>query len=443
MDTPTFPGSQHLQRQERLLYALTLVILLGTASAGIGTTGLGPTLVGLWEIQIHPARLLNDFTEAATDGAALVNAALVALIGLLLIWAARVRLSGPTIAAVFTLFGFGLFGKTPLNILPIMLGVYIAGRIARKQFREYILIALFGTALGPLVSAVAVELGLPTAIRIPAAIVAGLLAGVVLPAAAIVMLRLHQGYNLYNIGLTTGFIALFAAAIVCGHGTHLAGCAVWNRHPSLLLRALVPSISALLVLAGFLSGPADAVRSFGRILRLPGRLPSDFMDMASVGGSLLNMGVMGFLLWGYVVLVGADLSGPVLGGLFTVIGFASFGKHPRNVWPVLVGIMLAAVSFGQDLFAPAVILAALFGTTLAPLAGGFGIPVGIVAGFLHLAIVLRSGAWHAGIGLYNNGFAGGLTATLLVAVIEWYRSNNPTEMPARAGSMASFRKDRT
>ena len=390
---------------------------------------------------MHPARLVNDFTLAASDGAALVNATLVALIGLVLVRINGVRLSGPTVAAVFTMFGFGLFGKTPLNILPIMMGVFISARIAGKQFREYIIIALFGTALGPLVSLLAVEIGLPTALQIPVAAVGGLAAGIVLPAVAIVMLRLHQGYNLYNIGLTTGFLALFAAAVIFGRGQQLPGGRVWNDDPSLLLRLLIPSVSATLIIAGLIGGGLNALRSFRRILKLPGRLPSDFMDMDSMAGTLINMGAMGLAMWGYVVAVGADLNGPVLGGIFTVIGFAAFGKHPRNVWPVLAGIVLAAVTFGHELSAPGVILAALFGTTLAPLAGEFGVAFGVIAGFLHLVIVLRSGAWHAGIGLYNNGFAGGLTATLLVAVIEWYRANSPSKKPAREGSIASAGKD--
>jgi hypothetical protein len=35
---------------------------------------------------------------------------------------------------------------------------------------------------------------------------------------------------------------------------------------------------------------------------------------------------------------------------------------------------------------------------------------------------MQTGAWHGGFNLYNNGFAGGLTVGLFVAVIEWYRS---------------------
>jgi hypothetical protein len=69
---------------------------------------------------------------------------------------------------------------------------------------------------------------------------------------------------------------------------------------------------------------------------------------------------------------------------------------------------------------PGPLLAALFATTLAPLSGSFGPLLGIVAGVLHLTLVMRTAAWFGGVNLYNNGFAGGLTATLLVAMITWW-----------------------
>ena len=139
------------------------------------------------------------------------------------------------------------------------------------------------------------------------------------------------------------------------------------------------------------------------------------------------MGVMGLVTWGYVLAVGGDLNGPVLGGILTAMGFATFGKHPRNGWPIVAGVVAACLLFGKDLAAPGPLLAALFSLTLAPLAGEFGVFVGFIAGFLHLVMVERTGAWHLGTNLYNNGFSGGLTATLLVAVIEWYRSNHSAE----------------
>lgn len=419
------------EHQDRLLYVLIVIVLAGIIVAGLVADGPGGALTGLWRLQAHPARLINDFTLAASPGAALVNAALVAFIGLLLVRINGVRLSGPTVAAVLTMFGFGLFGKTPFNIVPVITGVFVASRFARTQFSEYILIALFGTALAPLVSLLAVELGLPAVVGIPVAALGGLAVGVILPAMARAMLRLHQGYSLYNIGLTTGIIALFAAAVTFGAADQPSGGVLWNADPSPVLVLLTPAVSLVLAITGLIAGGVSSLRSLTRILKLPGRLPSDFMTTESVAGALVNMGLMGGALWGYAMLVGAPINGPVIGGLFTVIGFAAFGKHPRNVWPVLAGVVLAALVFGFDLSSPGVILAALFGTTLAPLVGDFGTIVGVVAGFIHLAIVMRSGSWHAGIGLYNNGLAGGLTATLLVSLIEWYNANWPTRRARR------------
>lgn len=412
-----------MSASERYLYPLILSLLVLFAVAGLVIDGPSEVLRELVMLQVHPARLVNDFTVPGGSGAAVVNASLVALLGLGLVALLGIRLSGPTVAAVFTMFGFGLFGKTPLNVLPIIAGVYLAARIARREFREYTLIALFGTAVAPLVTLIAVELSLPPVAGVLVAGLAGLAAGLLLPSVAMVMLRLHQGYSLYNMGLTAGFVALFAAAIVFGNGDTIAPGRIWNGNPDLLLVLLVPATAVVLIAVGLAAGRGAALRGFGQILKLPGRLPSDFMELASVPAALVNMGVMGLIMWLYAFLVGADLNGPVLGGLFTIMGFAAFGKHPRNVLPVLAGIVIAALLFGRALNAPGVILAALFGSTLAPLTGAFGIPVGVVAGFVHLSIVLRTGSWHEGIDLYNNGFAGGLTATLLVAIIEWYQSN--------------------
>jgi hypothetical protein len=404
-----------VQKEERLLYGLLCSILAACIVTGFSAQGITGTLRGLLELQSRPGRLLNDFTAVAGEGAALVNAALAAAIALALVRANRVRLSGPTVAAVFTILGFGLFGKTPTNILPIFLGVFLSAKLAGKRFDEYILIALFGTALGPLVTMLAFELCAAPWPGIPVAVTGGVAAGMLLP--------LHQGYNLYNVGLTAGFLGLLVAAIVSASTGGLDLGSRWNEAPSRVLVLLVPVLSVLLLAAGLAAGGADAWTGFLRIMKLSGRLPSDFMDSGGVPAGLLNMGILGAAAWLYVLAVGGPHNGPVLGGILTVMGFAAFGKHPRNTWPVLAGVAGATLIFGKGLGAPGPLLAALFGTTLAPLAGEFGPLVGAAAGFVHLVMVERTGAWHLGVNLYNNGFAGGLTATFFVAVIEWYRSN--------------------
>jgi hypothetical protein len=410
-----------LKNQEKRLYLLLIIFLAGVTVAAFLHQGTESTLRNLLVIQQHPGRLINDYTAIGGAGAALLNAALAAALGLLLVYMTRVTLSGPTVAAFFTIFGFGLFGKTPLNILPIFLGVYISARIIGKSYQEYLLIALFGTALGPLVNFMVFEYGLVGVPALIGGIAAGIIAGILLPPIARSILHMHQGYNLYNIGLTCGFLGLFLASIIVASGQEMPIEIIWNYKKTNILTLLIPVTSLMLIAAGLIERKRKAFIDLVLIQRRSGRLPSDFMDMVTQGGTLLNMGLLGIGSWLYVLLIGGEFNGPVLGGIFTIIGFGAFGKHLRNSWPVMLGVILASLVFGKELTEPGVILATLFVTTLAPVAGQFGPLIGIITGGIHLTMVERSAAWHGGIDLYNNGFAGGLTGTLMIAILEWYR----------------------
>lgn len=411
-----------MTRDESVLYVCVIVVLAVTVALAVGSEPTG-VLSGFLAIQASPARLVTDFSARFSPGAALLNAAVTAGAALALVRALRIRLSGPTIAAIFTIFGFAMFGKTVVNAVPIVLGVALAARFARKRLADYLLIALFGTALGPVVSFAVAELPLPLTAALPIAAAAGIAIGFLLPPLAIAMLRTHQGYTLYNIGVTSGMLALFIAATIIATAGRPDPIADWRTAPSAPLSAL-PLIAAAIFAAFALYLDRGALgRSLALIWKLPGRLPSDFMEMGSVGGGLANMAILSLMAWGYVWIVGAPMNGAVLSGVFTIVGFGAFGKHPRNVvWPVL-GVVAAAFATGVALNAPAVILAALFVTTLAPLAGEFGAVAGVLAGATHLVLVQQTGAWHAGFTLYNNGLAGGLVALLFVAVIEWVQGS--------------------
>ncbi len=409
------------------MYLMLIVIISAAAASGVIFQGFASTIRGVLAIWQHPARLINDFTVVGGSGGALVNAAIMAGLTLLIIRLNDVQLSGPTIAAVFTVFGFGLFGKTPLNSIPIIIGTAISARIAGHKFKEYILIGLFGTALGPLVSFIVFEMGFSGPVPVLGGVCAGILAGMLLPSVAIAMLHLHQGYNLYNMGLTCGFVGLFAASMISAAKGNIAITVIWNTEADLLLTLFIPVLSLALILFGFLLKRKGIWEDLLNIQKLTGRLPSDFIDMVSAGGAFLNTGLLGLVSWLYVIVVGGDLNGPVLGGILTVMGFGVFGKHLKNSIPIVIGVVLCCLLFDKSLSAPGPLLAALFATTLAPIAGEFGAFTGIIAGFIHLVMVERTGAWHGGIDLYNNGFAGGLTAALIISVIEWYRNSRPED----------------
>lgn len=144
--------------QNKTLLFLLIFIMVSFTITGVVADGAGRAFSGFLSLQFQPVRLISDFISTNGIGASLINATVVGITGLLLITLSKVRLSGPTFAAIFTMMGFALFGKTPLNILPIIMGVYLSGKLVGKSFSEYIIIALFGTALGPLVNLVAFEL---------------------------------------------------------------------------------------------------------------------------------------------------------------------------------------------------------------------------------------------------------------------------------------------
>jgi len=407
-----------------------LIFIIGLAVMGLALDGPTQTLKGFLHLQVRGARLINDFTQAGA-GSAMFNAALVGLVGLIIVFFSTISLSGPTIAAIFTMVGFGFFGKTPLNALPIIGGVWIAARLAHKTLGSYSLIALFGTALGPVVTFIMFEMGLPLSLSIPLGLFSGLVAGFILPGVARSMLQLHQGYNLYNTGFSCGFIGLFLSGLLIASNKMEPITIIWNTANESALVLFIPILSLFLILSALIidgfSHIRETIQALFKLQNLSGRLPTDLFDAGTAGSALINMALLGLVSSLYVALVKAPFNGPVIGGILTVMGFGGFGKTLKNIWPVVAGVVLATLVFGKQLSDPGPILAALFCTTLAPIAGQFGIVAGIVAGFIHLFMVETTAVWHGGLDLYNNGFAGGLTASLIMAMLQWYKTNRPKE----------------
>jgi hypothetical protein len=411
-------GRELTQRGWLVLLALYMLALV---AFGLVAEPWATTWAGWVEILTSPGMLVSDYFEIGGLGAALVNAGLVGLAGLLLVYLNGVLLSGPTIAAVFTLAGFGLFGKNVWSIWPVILGVALFSRVVRRPFKSYILVALFGTALSPLITQVAYGLGLGV---IPGALF-GLAAGFLLPPLAVYMLRLHQGFNIYNVGLTCGFLGLFITALLEAVGLSTKPLFLWSEQYSATLGTLLLIyVGSMLVIGLFVRG-LTSVRAGGLfgmrgLVREAGTLPTDFVELHGAGTTLINMGLVGLIGWGYIRLVGGTYNGPTLGGVLTMVGFAAFGKHVWNILPVMLGVYLGSRVMIWQPARPGPLLAALFATTLAPLSGKFGPLVGILAGMVHLTLVMRTAPWFAGLNLYNNGFAGGLTATLFVSLITWW-----------------------
>ena len=84
----------------------------------------------------------------------------------------------------------------------------------------------------------------------------------------------------------------------------------------------------------------------------------------------------------------------------------------------MLGVCLGSLTKDWNIYEPSPMLALLFSTTLAPVAGKFGVLVGLLAGYLHSSVALNVGLLYGGMNLYNNGFAGGIVAIFMVPVIQ-------------------------
>ena len=140
--------------------------------------------------------------------------------------------------------------------------------------------------------------------------------------------------------------------------------------------------------------------------------------MDGAGPTMMNMGLVGMVCTTYILLIGGDFSGPVIGAVLMAFGFAAFGAHVRNYPPVLLGVYLFTFLSRYEPVTPGIQLAAIFGIGLSPIAGQFGPLAGILAGMLHSAIVMCTAGMYGGLNLYNNGFSAGWVAIFMIPTLE-------------------------
>lgn len=169
----------------------------------------------------------------------------------------------------------------------------------------------------------------------------------------------------------------------------------------------------------------NPLKDYFKILKLSGRAITDFTRKDNQALTMINVGLTGLAALLVILTLKVHMNGPVFGGLITIVGFSAFGKHPRNVLPPMIGVLLVTLIFNIELSVP-VVLAIIFSTALAPIAGEYGFFIGIISGMLHLPIVISLGQLHGGVLLYSNGFAAAFTAVIIVTFIHTFerRDNN-------------------
>lgn len=404
------------------------IMLFYSLSAGITALCVGGTstiFADFVQILSSPSQLTLDYFKIASVAATFLNVALVGLSCTLVFALSGAELNGTSLMAFFLTIGFSFFGMNFLNIWPCIWGTWLFSRLSRETFAAQVNIAVFSTALSPFVSEAIWRY--PVFDCLPAAMVLKVLLGALLGMAAGFLMpilcrhspNLHRGYTLYNAAAVAGFIGILlfslmyrAVGIEAPSNTDIGG-----SYPEIVNGFIIGTSIAAIGVGFALNG--WHFRGFSMVLKSTG-YKCDFTKCPGVALTFMHIGTFGLLVAAYYNLIGASMTGPTAGSMVCLLAIAPCGAHLFNVLPVMLGYILAS---GFGAFEPntqAIIVGLCFACALCPISGCFGSISGILAGFLHACMVTTVVSFHGGLCLYNGGFTCGITAILLVPVLEYF-----------------------
>ena len=440
------------QRILMLLAAFSAAFLIGALFAG----HLADLLPGLLRINTAPSQFTRDYFKLGGLGGAFLNTGLIGLACCALLFFSGAECTGLTIAAWWLNTGFGTWGMTLVTIWPFFLGTWLHAKWKKVPFGTMANQALFATALAPFAGELMLRYPFAqargfTVWGVLAGILLGVLTGFVMPALLAHSPAFHKGYDLYSAGPAAGFLAFVIYCVLYrSPGIEVPVNTDLGDGERLFVTVFFLIVFLLLLPAARLADP-ECFSGYRRLLSSSGH-QTDFTKTYGLGPTLVNMCVYGLFILLYYNLVrgvsfeggalhvtGAKFTGATMGAVMCMYAFCAQGAHPRNVFPVMIGYAAASLlplltaaaglvpASNWSLTTQSMLVGLCFASGLAPVGGTFGYPAGIAAGALHAVMVMSVPLLHGGFCLYNGGFTAGITAFVLVPVLEML-------CPGRAGA---------
>lgn len=414
------------------------------------------------KILVSPSPLVTDYFRVGSLSAALLNAAVcgAACSLLLLLPGATYR---PTVwGGYFLVIAHCFYGLNFLNMWPPILGFLAYCRIRKLRLRDNLDQAMFITSFAPFFSELLFRYPVPydvgfslfghwiNPIPLEQVLLLAVFVGCTLPAMLPGAAKLHRGYNLYNGGLATGLLGLFIYSFMFKTmGVHVRGVAEVENAAytaageSYLLfgTAFYAIISTVSILYGwFLNG--RTFRGYGALLKDSG-YKANFLRDYGKGLVWINFGFYCLMMVSYfdvVILLtdGAGFTGPTFGIILAAMTFAAGGQHPANVWPILLGYallsglvhlecLISARDVPWTLSTQGYMNGLAFATGLCPFAGKFGWKTGVAAGFISAVMCTTTSAMHGGFVLYNGGLTAGISALILLPMLDTFFPNKESQ----------------
>lgn len=404
-------------------------------------------------ILTSPSKLVTDYFDIGGPSSTLLNAGLCGLACNLVTLFSKSKSSSNVLAGYFLVIAHCFYGLNLINMWPTFCGVYVYCLATRKKFSDNLHIAMFATSLAPFVSDFLFRYTLGdefvfgqvrvTIMGFVLAIAFGIAAGFIVPALLPGTTKMHRGFNLYKAGLAIGLLGCFIfafmyetlgltapEAIVRGNELYAAHEFSYAKY----MNVIFIFVFASSILAGYLMN-GKSFHGYKKLLRSTGH-GVDFSVKYGMPTSLINIGVYGLLIVLYLNIIflltdGVGYTGATAGVTIAAITFSASGQNPRNVWPIVLGYAalyvlasalcsIIGLELPWSLSSQGYINGLAFATGLCPFTGKYGWRIGMIAGFMCAIICTSTLAMHGGFVLYNGGLTAGLTALILIPILDFY-----------------------
>ena len=405
-------------------YNVLLITVAYFIIFGLSVQSPASIFEGLIAIMQAPDVLTTDYIYKGGFGASLVNAGIVTLIAIGMLKTFKHDIKSATISNMWLIIGFSFFGKNPLNVIPIWLGGWLYSKFMRQDFNKTIIVTLVATSLGPVVtvpwnlylSGDISSMGMAIAL----AVLSGIAIGFIFEPVAVNILKVHEGFNLYNGGLMAGIIAMALTGVYQSFGFDILTVSFidFDHHNQILV--FLAGLSLLYLLIGLVliqdkKVIIPKIRELNKTKNdyLPTFGPIIFINMA-----FLSVLCLAWAMGMHAITPEFLLQGPALGAILSTIGFGANGKNVPSSISLFLGATLAALlAPSLDITNPGVITILFFVPCLCPIPTKFGYHWGIVAGFLHMHFATSFAGPSGGMNLYNNGFAAGFVVIILYPLL--------------------------
>ncbi|MCI8660008.1 MAG: DUF1576 domain-containing protein [Lachnospiraceae bacterium] len=449
----------------------SLIFLISAFVASLYTREWGYVFRNWYRIMITPCPLVTDYLEISGLASAMLNAGACGMACFFFMIFLKGDSRPNTLAGYFLVVAHCFYGLNFFNMWPCFLAPFLYLHLKKLDFKGNLHICMFATSFSPFISELlfrytqrdSYTFGILqlNASGILLTVLFSLMIGFIIPAILPGAHAWHKGYNLYNGGLAFGLFGFFLFNFLfctMGFSPHDPISRInpvyesFHRSYRLYANLFFLIIFAACIVTGyFLNG--KTFRGYANLMRDTGH-SSDFSEKYGMPLCLVNIGCHGALFLLYINLtilftVGVGFTGPTIGVVIASLTFTAMGQHPKNVWPILFGyqtlyFFTAFLCFVQgrelswSLSTQGYINGVAFATGLCPIVGRYGIRAGTVAGFMCASMCTATSALHGGFVLYNGGLTTGITALILLPILEHYQPHVRQEIKSQASNLQTM-----